>query len=327
MSDILFVRPVSVIMVIKPILYFYLICISSVSSESSDEELEIFKRFQPERPKLHDDSLSMRNSAKLAYHHKGSIPDGVTKVQVQAKEVNDLTGDLWEDGYEYDYSAMHHYIIYGELTSGAYYLFRLRYGKLAGDGTTAWTQWSRADNRYHRTDNSRFVLHKLKRDWLEARNFCKKNHMMLATVKNEHDKKEILKLVNSHNDSPETASAVEEFWIGLEDISSATSQGREWVWSDHEGDAAKLKGKGFFQMNNLHEKNEPSCAGCTVVKMMSDGGWWKAAPKNPTTKYEFVCESPKKLPIPVPKKTYIAGEVNTKECPGASKKIKDEQKR
>lgn len=223
----------------------------------------------PEKPEVVESS----HSAKIKVDPAG-VPAGTDRVHIEAKEINDLTGDRFEEGYEFSYNSAVPFYFYPELNGGKYHVFKLKYGRAKGDGVE-WSQFS-PDTRYLHAKESGFSLDLMMRNWAMAKEQCIQEGKRLAVIHGQKTNTEVTKLLANNIKKLDQGAA----WIGLYDshyndkIASTT-----WTWVDNSPFKFEK-----FELGAAIDKSEFSTA---VVAINANGEW---ETRSPEEKLPFICE-------------------------------------
>lgn len=203
------------------------------------------------------------------------LPEGITRVWLQVKEINDLTGNSYEEGFEFAYNAEVDIVYYPELDSGKGNVFRMMvYGD---DG---WSQWS-DDSAEVFSFSSRYELNDLERNWHDAKSFCLAQGKRLAMPKNEAQADKILEQYQSLFEGSDDTNA-ETAWIGLYDANYNTDGAdSDWTWVD--GTKLGDKFDKFEYGADMDSSIETAAVGLGL------GGYWET--DDPLEKHVFFCET------------------------------------
>jgi len=223
----------------------------------------------PARP----DVVEYSHSARITIDPK-DVPEGTNIVHIEAKEINDLTGDRFEEGYDFGYNAAFPSFHYPELTDGKYHVFRVKYGKAQGD-KVEWSGYS-METRYLHADQSRFSVDLIKRNWAMAKEQCLAEGKRLAVIHGQKSNSEVAKLLIKHQAQLEEGAA----WIGLYDAHFNDNNDKtSWHWVDN-----SIYKFSQFELGARVGKSEMSTA---VVAINARGEW---ETRSPDEKLPFICE-------------------------------------
>lgn len=202
------------------------------------------------------------------------IPEGVSKVWLQVEEINDLTGNSYEEGYEFGYSPAVDIVYYPELDSGKGNVFRLKVYTAEG-----WSQWSGNSEEVH-SFKTRYELNDLERNWHDAKSFCLSQGKRLAMPKTAAQAALIVDQYQSLMEGSDDANA-ETAWIGLFDANyNKDDADSSWTWVD----GSKLGTFNSFEYGaDMDSSVETSAVGLGL------GGYWET--DDPTEKHVFFCET------------------------------------
>jgi len=232
--------------------------------------LAALEDFTPAQPHVAEYS----HSAKIKIDPK-DVPDGTNMIHIEAKEINDLTGDRFEAGYEFGYNPAVSYFWYPELTDGKYHVFRVKYGK-STDSSEEWSEYS-PETHYLHAESSRFTLEGIERNWAMAKEQCIKDGKRLAVIHGQKTNDMLVKKMLEHKDLVPEGRA----WIGLFDEHfNDDNPSTSWVWVDNSHfKFAK------FEYGARVGQSELSSA---VVAINSEGEWETVSPDQ---KLPFFCET------------------------------------
>jgi len=225
----------------------------------------------PEEP--HEVS-EMSNSARIEVS-PSNVPDGTDRVHIKAKEINDLTGNQFENGYTYAYNPHVPYFYYPQLNAGKYHVFKVKFGRQNGDDVE-WTQYTPETHFLH-SDASRFSLDLTKRNWAMAKEACVRDGKRLAVIHGQKSNNMVRELLLANI---QTLGQSKTAWIGLYDANYGDDNPRTtWTWVD--GSPVNFEN---FEFGARVDQSEVSTA---VGAMHVDGEWetW-----SPDAKMAFVCE-------------------------------------
>lgn len=201
------------------------------------------------------------------------LPEGVTKVWLQVKEINDLTGNTPEDGFEFPYRSEVDIVYYPELDSGKGNVFRMM---VYGPG--GWSQWS-GESAAVSSVVSRYEVEEIERNWHDAKQFCIDHHKRLAMPKNQAENdKMLLQYQEAYKESEDDKTLTA--WIGLSDENWNNDKTvSQWRWVDE----TKLgKFSNWEYGASMDSKIETAAVGLGM------GGRWEA--DDPIEKHPFICE-------------------------------------
>jgi len=203
-----------------------------------------------------------------------NVPEGVTKVWLQVQEINDLTGNSYEDGFEFGYNSAVDIVYYPELDSGKGNVFRVMVFK---DGK--WSKWSENSEEVHSL-KSRYVLNDLQRNWHDAKSFCLDQGKRLAMPKTAAQAALISEVYRSLELDTDDVKA-QTAWIGLYDANYDVegADTSDWTWVD----GSKLGGFQKFSWGS-DESSEVE----TAAVGLGLGGFWET--DDPLEKHVFFCE-------------------------------------
>jgi len=219
----------------------------------------------PGKPDVVEYSHSARIKVSI-----GDVPKGTDRVHIEAKELNDLTGDRFEEGYEYGWNPVIPYFYYPELNGGKYHVFRVKYGKASGAGVE-WSQFS-PESRYMHAEESRFSLDLMRRNWAMAKEQCISEGKRMAVIHGQKANAEVTKLLQAAN--------IDSAWIGLYDEHYNDDNKRTtWNWVDN-----SLFKWAKFEFGAEKDASRLSSA---VVAINAIGEW---ETRGPGEKLAFVCE-------------------------------------
>jgi len=221
--------------------------------------------------------IEYSHSAKITVD-PATVPEGTDRVHIKSEEVNDLTGNMFESGYDFGYNAAVPYFYYPQLNSNKYHVFKLSYGKSDGNGGVSWTRDSE-QTKYAHSEQTRFSLVNMKRSWPSARDACLEDKKRLAVITNSQANNMVLGLLRKNK--------VEAAWIGLYDshyIDDSKTVSK-WKWVDQ---------RTPFKFSNfeLGAVVDKSTLDSSSAAIEGDEGEWET--RKPTDKLVFVCEEGKK---------------------------------
>lgn len=209
------------------------------------------------------------HSAKIVID-PNNVPAGADRVHIAAKELNDLTGNRFEEGYDFPFNAAVPFYYYPQLTDGKFHVFVIKYGRSNDDGV----EWSKnsAETHYLHSDSSRFSLSLMSRAWPMAKDRCIDEGKRLAVITGQKSNEMVKKLLIANNRA--------EAWIGLYDIHYNDDNAKTtWAWVDN----SPFK-YSKFEYGAQVEKSELRSA----VAAINKGGEWETL--SPNQKLPFVCE-------------------------------------
>lgn len=219
------------------------------------------------------DVVEYSHSARITINPK-DVPEGTNMVHIEAKEINDLTGDRYEEGYDFGYNPVYPVFHYPELNDGKYHVFRVKYGKAKGDDV----EWSdnSAETRYLHAAESRFSLDLMRRNWAMAKEQCVSEGKRLAVIHGEKTNAEVEKLLLEHAGELDQGAA----WIGLYDAHYNDNNPKtSWNWVDN-----SIYKFHQFELGARVAQSEMSTA---VVAINAEGEW---ETRSPDEKLPFICE-------------------------------------
>lgn len=194
------------------------------------------------------------------------VPEDTTSVHIQAKELDDLTGNNYESGYDFPYNADVPFFYYPQLNDNQYHVFRLKFGNHQGE----YTQYS-ADSSYSHADKSRISLVEMERTWPEAHQYCISEGKRLVVV---HSWK-----INNMMKSIMQSEDIDTAWIGLYDehyndnVTTTT-----WKWVDNTK----------YNWNNFEVGAVEDSTLATAAVSIDSLGQWETS--DPSDKNKFFCE-------------------------------------
>lgn len=202
------------------------------------------------------------------------VPAGTDLVHIEAKEINDLTGDRFEEGYDFGYNAVYPVFHYPELNDGKYHVFRVKYGTQVEDNVE-WSEFS-LETRYLHADESRFSLDLMRRNWAMAKEHCLTEGKRLAVIHGQKTNAEVARLLNEHQSELEQGAA----WIGLYDSHYNDDNAKtSWNWVDN-----SIYKFSQFELGAAVSRSELHSA---VVAVNARGEW---ETRSPDEKLPFICE-------------------------------------
>lgn len=223
----------------------------------------------PEKP----DVIETQTFAKLTVD-PNKVPAGTDRIQIAAKEINDLTGDRFGDGYEFGYSPAVPYFYYPELNDGKYHVFKIKYGKSKGNGVE-WTNFSQETKFVHAEPN-RYSLDLLRRNWAMAKEQCISEGKRLAVITGQKANNVVMQLLRSNQKMLDQGRA----WIGLFDAHYGDDNPKTtWTWVDN----SQFK----FEKFEYGARVQESELNTAVVAINLDGEWETVSPD---VKLPFLCE-------------------------------------
>lgn len=223
----------------------------------------------PAKPEV----IESPHSAKLKID-PNDVPAGTDRIHIEAKQINDLTGDRFEVGYDFGYSPAVPYVYYPELNDGKYHVFRVKYGKTKGNGVE-WTKFSE-ETRYLHAESSRYSLDLLKRNWAMAKEQCITEGKRLAVINGQKANNVVMQLLRSKQTELDQGRA----WIGLFDSHYGDNNPQTtWTWVDN----SPFKFEKFEFGARVHESEMSSA----VVAINVEGEW---ETESPDVKLPFLCE-------------------------------------
>lgn len=228
--------------------------------------------YTPDTPVV---EAEFRHSARIRVDN---VPEGVDKIKIVTEELDDLTGNAWEEGYEFAYSSALPTFYYPELDSTTYHVFRVKVHK-----DDEWSLWSDS-SEYAHSSSDNFVIYELERNWHDAKQHCISEGMHLAMLKKEDENTEVADdFVLQFGDTVDDAKALA--WIGLFDANwdDDDANESEWEWVDGHtlGDFDDFE----------YGADENSVLESSAVGINLDGDW---ETRDPQEKHIFICEVPKK---------------------------------
>lgn len=231
-----------------------------------------YTEFKPAIPVIEEYS----HSAKVTINADDVVPEGTVKVFIQAKELDDLTGNVWEAGYEFPFNSAVPYFYYPQLDSGKYHEFRLKYGQEFNE----YTQYSEA-SQYARANPVRYELEEIARTWMEAKEYCVQHHMHLITIHGEAMNTEVKNMLNTKDK--------DSAWIGLFDEHyNDNDDTTTWSWTDGH---TKYSFENFEVSAEV--KNSEWDSSAVAINAM---GEWET--HSPDEKRAFFCMHPKHTKVP-----------------------------
>jgi len=203
------------------------------------------------------------------------VPKNTNIVQLQAQEMDDLTGNRFEEGYKFGYNAAYPLFYYPQVDSGKYEIFRVRYTSDAGE---SWGEWSES-TKATQADKSRVELRNTKRNFRDAEDLCLEEGKRLAVIHGEGQNAKLRAMLNGNPDDNSPA------FIGLFDANydNAAKSKPDWKWVDDSRSNFKK-----FEWGSDFEEN--SSIKSSVVAINVEGEWERVDPKE---KRRFFCEGGK----------------------------------
>jgi len=248
--------------------------------------------FKPDMVTIDPVSVRMGHSAKIAFNANG--PEGTNVLEVQGKAIEDLTGNVWEEGYLFPYNEAVPYIYYPEVMEGTAMVYRMRFGNGSATGAINWwTQWSDVPV-YTKSKKSMFMLVKLVRSWEDAKEWCLVHNMRLASITDESERLAAKDLLLSHGALGES---VNEAWIGLYDdnYNDDETTARDWKWIG--GGSLNAQQAQFFEENgsSLATNSDPEHPeSFNHVKFNIEGNFYVSRNEDEDNdKDEFLCKKMK----------------------------------
>jgi len=221
--------------------------------------------------------LEYSHSAKITIDPK-DVPAGTDRVHIEAKEINDLTGDRFEQGYSYGYNSAVPYFYYPQLNAGKYHVFKLQYGRSSARSGAEFSQLS-VETSFLHSDSSRFSMDIITRNWPMARDQCIIEKKRLAVIHGQKSNDMVQKLLVANREKLRELGG--RAWIGLYDTHyNDDSPTTTWSWVDH----TPFKFS-YFEYGARVSQSELSSA---VVAINIEGEWETVSPDE---KLPFICET------------------------------------
>lgn len=219
------------------------------------------------------DVVENPHSAKLKVD-PNDVPAGTDRVHIEAKQINDLTGDRFEAGYDFGYSPAVPYFFYPDLNDGKYHVFKVKYGKQKGK-EVEWTKFSE-ETRFLHAEPNRYSLDLLRRNWAMAKEQCISEGKRLAVINGEKANNVVMQLLRANQNMLDEGRA----WIGLFDAHYGDEDPTTtWTWVDN----SPFKFAKFEYGAKVYESELNSA----VVAINVEGEWETVSPD---TKLPFLCE-------------------------------------